>query len=77
MRRQPKSATGLMVNAPILSQSAGGYAKGAYFTPFLFCLYINQVGTFLEDKAPDLPRVGTSRIPILMYADDAVLRAIS
>ena len=42
---------------------------------FLFSLYINNIGPFLNDKARDIPYIGSHPIPLLLYADDAVLIA--
>ena len=52
-----------------------GLKQGCVLAPFLFCLYVNQVGVYLTDKHLDVPRVGPRTLPILLYADDAVLMA--
>ena len=50
-----------------------GVRQGCIMSPFLFTLYTNALGDTLMRIGEDAPRVGKSRIPILLYADDAVL----
>lgn len=54
---------------------SSGVRQGCILAPFLFTLYINRLEQALSNLKVDSPRIGARGIPVLLYADDAVLLA--
>lgn len=52
-----------------------GVRQGCILAPFLFSSYINGLDQALRLLKVDSPRIGARPIPVLLYADDAVLLA--
>lgn len=50
-----------------------GVRQGCILAPFLFNLYINNLEEDLIKTGADFPYVGRRGLPVLLYADDAVL----
>ena len=44
------------------------------FPPLVY-FYINDLTSSLEAASLDIPQIGTTKIPVLLYTDDAVLLA--
>lgn len=52
-----------------------GVRQGCVLAPFLFALYKNGVESALLGSTPDVPHIKSIQVPILLYADDAVILA--
>lgn len=51
------------------------FRQGCVLAPIIVLLYINSLNTCLSENGADLRRVKSSRVPSLLYTDDAVLMA--
>ena len=50
-----------------------GVKQGCILAPCLFNLFLNDLAPTLSETAGHSPRLGTTKVPLLFYADDVVL----